>query len=276
MRGATHYVQASYRRCPYFNPRTPCGVRQAKVREQEFEIIFQSTHPMRGATDIAFNMLPNAIDFNPRTPCGVRLASVIVMIFCAPISIHAPHAGCDPTFFGVSSIQTLFQSTHPMRGATHARLNIFLDTVISIHAPHAGCDKTRHRETPYALHFNPRTPCGVRRIDNIHTWDDWSFQSTHPMRGATYSPARSRAWLAISIHAPHAGCDFACPLFICFTNAFQSTHPMRGATYENLKGHYDCTISIHAPHAGCDGKYGRLNALYRFYFNPRTPCGVRP
>ena len=56
----------------------------------------------------------------------------------------------------------------------------------------------------------------------------------------------------ISIHAPHAGCDHR-----------------RGRAAEA------CGISIHAPHAGFDCTHKCRSAL-SFYFNPRTPCGVRP
>ena len=55
---------------------------------------------------------------------------------------------------------------------------------------------------------------------------------------------------------------------------FQSTHPMRGATKAIQSATVASSISIHAPHAGCDGQL-----LFHFaivwYFNPRTPCGVR-
>ena len=34
----------------YFNPRTPCGVRQRAMPSLRSPMIFQSTHPMRGAT----------------------------------------------------------------------------------------------------------------------------------------------------------------------------------------------------------------------------------
>ena len=79
--------------------------------------VFQSTHPMRGATSEIFRV-----------------------VFCFVISIHAPHAGCDEdleyilkivkdfnprTPCGVRPISgtptsraVRFQSTHPLRGAT--------------------------------------------------------------------------------------------------------------------------------------------------------------
>ena len=78
--------------------------------------------------------------------------------------------------------------------------------------------------------FNPRTPCGVRPVNNDVESEELKFQSTHPVRGATGV----------------GGCGRERPA------AFQSTHPVRGATHRNLKG---------------------VNKTW--YFNPRTPCGVR-
>ena len=149
--------------------------------------VFQSTHPMRGATlrrlevepaDDDFNpRTPCGVrhtsnkgqggarcDFNPRTPCGVRPEARAYLNGQTNISIHAPHAGCDMFDYDASQDYSVFQSTHPMRGATididDAALVAF---DISIHAPHAGCDKMPTRAS--------------RR---------WKlFQSTHPMRGAT-------------------------------------------------------------------------------------------
>ena len=56
----------------HFNPRTPCGVRPNKFTPLSTPAIFQSTHPLRGATDAA------------------------AVFWCGRgISIHAPLAGCD-------------------------------------------------------------------------------------------------------------------------------------------------------------------------------------
>ena len=57
--------------------------------------LFQSTHPMRGATERS-----------------ERKAHKML------ISIHAPHAGCDQLHKCRSCCWTQCQSTHPMRGAT--------------------------------------------------------------------------------------------------------------------------------------------------------------
>ena len=126
-----------------------------------------------------------------------------------------------------------------------------------------------------ALHFNPRTPCGVRlqelrnvlmrRVISIHAplaGCDWSpmsfsspkrqFQSTHPLRGATGQQLIVAVVFGISIHAPLAGCD---------TRA--------------LRRFVKISISIHAPLAGCDD-CAHIGHREDGYFNPRTPCGVRP
>ena len=58
---------------------------------------------------------------------------------------------------------------------------------------------------------------------------------------------------SISIHAPRVGCDS------CWVSRVSQA----------------VGISIHAPRVGCDGAYVVLTAPL-WYFNPRTPCGVRP
>ena len=101
-------------------------------------------------------------------------------------------------------------------------------------------------------HFNPRTPCGVRRRLYNNPWAVFKFQSTHPLRGATALVKAVAVDRDISIHAPLAGCD-----------SVDQRHGLGAA------------ISIHAPLAGCD----TVSILFMprvTYFNPRTPCGVRP
>ena len=123
------------------------------------------------------------------------------------------------------------------------------------------------------------------------------FQSTHPMRGATFLMCVYISIQSISIHAPHAGCDAYYGNSHLNYLRFQSTHPMRGATILILELSLKPQISIHAPHAGCDADRVDARALggisihaphagcdpvssgrlkYFSYFNPRTPCGVRP
>ena len=50
---------------------------------------------------------------------------------------------------------------------------------------------------------------------------------------------------------------------------------MRAATILKPFHNVAVSISIHAAHAGCDWHY-RFNSLWYSYFNPRSPCGLRP
>ena len=157
--------RAQIRYCVHFNPRTPCGVRPVCQHAHAASSVFQSTHPMRGATKGSVSRASETYThFNPRTPCGVRL-----MTSQQKIRLH------------------IFQSTHPMRGATIPHLAVESVSGISIHAPHAGCDsmRTERRELTRS-DFNPRTPCGVRLVQFHAAIPVLPFQSTHPMRGATF------------------------------------------------------------------------------------------
>ena len=189
--------------------------------------------------------------FNPRTPCGVR-QSVGKSNACyghfnprTPCGVRRPPRRSRTSF-------ARFQSTHPLRGATRAIQRCPTLTPISIHAPLAGCDD-------------------VGRND----------ESQHP----------------ISIHAPLAGCDSSkarsassklnfnprtpCGVRLQKRSSprqparFQSTHPLRGATKQEPPEPKPFYISIHAPLAGCD-RPSEAALRAAAYFNPRTPCGVRP
>ena len=147
----------------HFNPRTPCGVR-----------LPQTTL-----------MSPSPMNFNPRTPCGVRLrthesayhakefqsthpvwgATIKSLAWEIEhnISIHAPRVGCDFGSLARLWAFKVFQSTHPVWGATYPNGLPVCGNRISIHAPRVGCDWLQWFGLPPLPHFNPRTPCGVRR-----------------------------------------------------------------------------------------------------------------
>ena len=148
------------------------------------EVLFQSTLPMRGATEKS--LLPPNLeeisihtphagsdlqtqenttkqeDFNPHSPCGERQHRLSL----------------QPGFH-------IFQSTLPMRGATNIP-DFFNDTkLISIHTPHAGSDQASTNLSMYDPDFNPHSPCGERR----------------------HRPGKGLSRHRISIHTPHAGSD---------------------------------------------------------------------
>ena len=185
-----------------------------------------------------------------------------------------------------------------MRGATAKRPIGSRIARISIHAPHAGRDcQAAHRE-PYCTNFNPRAPCGARPRRGTTTNSTTLFQSTRPMRGATFYILPTMRARDISIHAPHAGRD-AGDKYITGSNCISIHAPLAGCDVEHIQhtvwfspyfnprapcgarqgDHLGGTplraISIHAPHAGRD-RCRRSDRRGKYYFNPRAPCGARP
>ena len=183
-------------------------MRRPSCSISSFSRVFQSTHPMRGATlpDDVRALLRLISIHAPHAGCDVapseassRTVSIsihaphagcdlvvrLAVSVAVAISIHAPHAGCDCRFVASISRPVLFQSTHPMRGATPPPVPDRFRRTISIHAPHAGCDSILLSMASITPHFNPRTPCGVRRKPMKTCETLPVFQSTHPMRGAT-------------------------------------------------------------------------------------------
>ena len=78
-----------------FNPRTSGGVRHLSPAGKVGRVLFQSTHPGRGATSVL--------------PC------LLILPF---VSIHAPRVGCDSLQLLQQQYNLQFQSTHPGWGAT--------------------------------------------------------------------------------------------------------------------------------------------------------------
>ena len=127
-----------------FNPRTPCGVRLHVVaivqRVPHISIhaplagcddplavlaqdkqVFQSTHPLRGATLLILPTRLHQDRFQSTHPLRGATAPQEIMPHVEAISIHAPLAGCD---------QAVVDKKQDRRH-------------ISIHAPLAGCDVRR-------------------------------------------------------------------------------------------------------------------------------------
>ena len=192
------------------------------------------------------------------------------------ISIHAPHTGRDANGNTIYDGVEVFQSTRPIRGATPtseppaqparyfnprapygARLciNLALPNLvnISIHAPHTGRDRLRA----------------------VNKSGDPSFQSTRPIRGATFDYA-GQSWILLE---------------------FQSTRPIRGATAShdcscttcanfNPRAPYGARllserfrldavqISIHAPHTGRDSAQEKKRIVMQKFQSTRPIRGA--
>ena len=195
-----------------------------------FLVSFQSTHPLRGATqrlDARADLIQISIHA-PLAGCDVSdLFSFRVRI----ISIHAPLAGCDRDMEKFIKRQRNFNPRTPCGVRPHQTLQGDRDS-----------------------NFNPRTPCGVRPGNGGQGMSFSKFQSTHPLRGATSlypsflrilrnfnprtpcgvrlsSTGNRNPVERISIHAPLAGCDLCEGQCGGDYFGFQSTHPLRGATH---------------------------------------------
>ena len=78
---------------------------------------FQSTRPMRGATEKYKEALKFLI-ISIHAPHAGRDRVQVLCVNIGNISIHAPHAGRDCLQSPATTKRNLFQSTRPMRGAT--------------------------------------------------------------------------------------------------------------------------------------------------------------
>ena len=183
--GATRPWTRRCRAHRHFNPRTPCGVRLLLGLDGRSRHRFQSTRPMRGATSGSSAYCVQSCAFQSTRPMRGATEYIAELRKLPP-----------------------FQSTHPLRGATERIAALEKDNAISIHAPLAGCDHSirlprlrqaisiyaplagcdcaRHPLWEPKHYFNPRTPCGVRPQQILHVSANLLFQSTHPLRGATY------------------------------------------------------------------------------------------
>ena len=147
-------------------------------------------------------------------------------------------------------------------------------------------------------YFNPRSPCGERRIEFYPRSVYHVFQSTLPVWGATgpkqvtelkvtdfnpRSPCGERRSCSekevlhelISIHAPRVGSDRH-HLHRYAVRCISIHAPRVGSdTKGNARKSDRLSISIHAPRVGSDAR-GCLCQRRHDDFNPRSPCGERP
>ena len=140
-------------------PRAGCDV--LVTPRKAVKALFQSTHPVRGATDAGIEILMSLVfqSTHPVRGATVRNCSLLVV----PIfqSTHPVRGATRLTRFRLTTRENfnprtpcgvrpkshspflrvgLFQSTHPVRGATMVKDALDECEDISIHAPRAGCD----------------------------------------------------------------------------------------------------------------------------------------
>ena len=196
---------------PNFNPRSPCGERRQGWSALYSFNVFQSTFPLRGATRVAGGRGDAGV-ISIHAPLAGSDDRTFRLAQHVPISIHAPLAGSDcrkrpPSWWsshfnprspcGERPVVAMrrcpvpvFQSTLPLRGTTRHIVILCMRVVISIHAPLAGSDGRSWCGLARVPDFNPRSPCGERLQRRDHSWRGEQFQSTLPLRGATWSGCR--------------------------------------------------------------------------------------
>ena len=123
-------------------------------------------------------------------------------------------------------------------------------------------------------HFNPRPPCGGRRM--IWAWSAKPsiFQSTAPVWGPTMPYITYSFATAISIHGPRVGADLIGRLSQALNGHFNPRPPCGGRLARSGSRYGEMNISIHGPRVGADVDVAVL-AQVPVYFNPRPPCGGR-
>ena len=125
--------------------------------------------------------------------------------------------------------------------------------------------------------FNPRAPCGARRMHSLDRHRRCSISTHAPLAGRDLTAMYIRRREAgISTHAPLAGRDH---FFSCHASAtvrFQPTRPLRGATVSQaVRPENDCKFQPTRPLRGATGPGYTINPSPTD-FNPRAPCGARP
>ena len=149
------------------------------------DFTFQSTHSLRSATVekgarflfafVSIHALLAECDFHK---CSCPLSS--------PVSIHALLAECDED---------------------RAELDAF--RAVSIHALLAECDAFGLHLLNVFSSFNPRTPCGVRRVVTVTCKHGPGFNPRTPCGVRPLHPKPPLNAMSVSIHALLAECDQA-------------------------------------------------------------------
>ncbi len=156
--------QASRGRCSRaqdFNPRAPCGARPSAASARTIAVLFQSTRPVWGATRSSLQCRTRGRHFNPRAPCGARQHRFDLRRQIVVISIHAPRVGRDQR--AADSRKPRHISIHaPRVGRDGAGEQFRRGAGISIHAPRVGRDGAVAPPVLSLEDFNPRAPCGAR------------------------------------------------------------------------------------------------------------------
>ena len=168
---------------------------------------FQSAAPLREPTRCVGRPWPRRTGFNPRLPCGSRPWASSKMMVVTVFQSAAPLR--EPTVAGESleSSNTMFQSAAPLReptfvlvilgstigvsirgslaGADELGEVVAVAQLVSIRGSLAGADLPAAPAARTGACFNPRLPCGSRRVTVAVGDYKTMFQSAAPLREPT-------------------------------------------------------------------------------------------
>ena len=146
--------------------------------------LFQSTHPVRGATHYNLSQFGDNA-FQSTHPVRGATSYRDVVRFVSRISIHAPREGCDFAIRFQRPCQTGISIHAPREGCDQECLGDSQSVAISIHAPREGCDHCFAAATVSARLFQSTHPVRGATSVGVGCRPPSTFQSTHPVRGAT-------------------------------------------------------------------------------------------
>ena len=202
-------------------PRRRISIHGPRVGADDISMIVDTVNreisihgPRVGADPASFRVLRLIFHFNPRPPCGGRPGSTLPAgLRCRNFNPRPP---CGGRLAGLSFFRWLrkFQSTAPVWGPTERLPEIYAINGISIHGPRVGADPPDWLLGSGDADFNPRPPCGGRRLEGYlaipdrpdfnprppcggrlnSSWLCWArelFQSTAPVWGPTRSSVDS-------------------------------------------------------------------------------------
>ena len=234
---------------------------------------FQSTHPLRGATNFPFSLsvIAGVSIHAPPARCDRLRKNFIILL---TVSIHAPPARCDlilPSLLApkkcfnprtpcevrlklfIINYLLLLVSIHapPARCDMVGTDDIFCTPVVSIHAPPARCDKnTLNRSFPIWVSIHaPPARCDLIECNEVDRVNCFNPRTPCEVRHQREYGKKYRA--AFQSTHPLRGATQEHFLSIP-SNMFQSTHPLRGATPLPHRLLHEVRVSIHAPPARCD------------------------
>ena len=187
-------------------------------------MIFQSTLPLRGATDPP-EYKSDLTEISIHTPLAGSDGERGTAVERGEISIHTPLAGSDhgagsspesTSYFNPHSPcgerrarergalrGFKFQSTLPLRGATVESSEESSGLSISIHTPLAGSDARQQLTQHMRIEFQSTLPLRGATTANDNDMRTLVFQSTLPLRGATaMSILKFSSYLDFNPHSP--------------------------------------------------------------------------